>query len=300
MFYYKIFGFRIESDIDFPQLVLDDSNEEPNIKISSGLIPEDILQHDNESTVSFDQDNSWLVNKTMRMHITNGNSIIYSLKSGKNEQYMRTYILGYGLSMVCMQRGLMAFHCSALQIGNKAYIICGESGSGKSTLTSKLIEKYNAQFLADDMTVVYKDDDDIIYVEPAFPYQKLCRDVALRQGYNLEELIYINEEKDKFLVPCKDQFCYNRLPLGGMIYLYTHKNESLICNECTGFNLFHLCINNLFLRHLLGKDKYSPMIGEKCLKIASVLKACTIGRPIEQDTLEEIISYINNFIKQTQ
>jgi len=300
MFDYIFLGLKIRSDISFLQLVEDHSNKEPDVYIQAGTMPAYVLEHDHESIASIHANDGWLVNKTMRMVIENGKTITYSFRPGKNEMYLRAYILGYGMAMLCLQRGILAIHCSALVIHDKAYLISGESGSGKSTITGNLLLDTDSFFLADDMTAVYKDADGIVYVEPAFPYQKLCRDAALDQGYTLDELIYIDEDKDKFLVPCKERFYSRRAPLGGMIYLYPHKGEDVQYADATGMQLFGLCANNLFLRHLLGAQKFEPYIGQRCLDVASGMRACTIGRPLGKNSVDEIMQYACDFIKATQ
>jgi len=299
MFDYTVFGLKLRTDLEFLQLVPDCTDREPDIFIQVGPIPDFVLEHDNESIASIHMETGWLVNKTMRMIIEGGKTITYSLKPGKSEIYLRAYLLGYGLSMLCLQRGLLAIHCSALVIGQKAYLVSGESGSGKSTLSGNLLKETDTFFLADDMTIVYKDADGIVYVEPAFPYQKLCRDAALAQGHALEDLIYVDEDKDKFLVPCKEQFYTKRAPLGGMLYLYSHHGSDVKCTNAEGLQLFQLCANNLFLRHLLGPQKFEPHIGQKCLEVASGMKACVIGRPKDRDTTEEIMNLAQQFIRKT-
>lgn len=152
--------------------------------------------------------------------------------------------------------------------------------------------------MVDDMTIVDPlQDDKYAFARPAFPYQKLCRDAALQAGYDLNDLIYINDLKDKFMAPCSSEFVYDSMPIGGMIYLYPSKEDKVIFREAQGMDKFYLCCNNLFLRHLLREDKYKPQIGQKCLKMASKLPICTIGRPVEKDTVKEIMQYAVDFIE---
>lgn len=55
-------------------------------------------------------------------------------------------------------------------------------------------------------------------VEPSYPQQKLCRDMALKCGKPLEELIYIDEERDKYA--WRRQGCYRKeAALLGKIFL---------------------------------------------------------------------------------
>lgn len=52
-------------------------------------------------------------------------------------------------------------------------------------------------FLADDTVRVHPGTMGML-AEPSYPQQKLCRDMALKCGKPLEELIYIDEERDKY------------------------------------------------------------------------------------------------------
>lgn len=69
------------------------------------------------------------------------------------------------------------------------------------------------------MAVVDISGKEGVWVYPAFPYMKLCRDVVLRQGYPPEELLYIDEKKDKFLVPCTGVFQREKARLERFVFL---------------------------------------------------------------------------------
>ena len=62
----------------------------------------------------------------------------------------------------------------------------------------------------------------------------------------------------------------------------------MVSKEITGFDKFHVCVNNLFLRHLLGPRKYAPAIGQRCLEIIANVDVHMLIRPIGKDTTEEI------------
>ena len=190
--------------------------------------------------------------------------------------------------MIAMQRGILAIHCSALADEQGALLIAGESGAGKSTLTSAFMEK-GYRLLADDMVWVEITEEEQIRVWPAFPFQKLCRNVALEKGYNLDELLYINEDKDKFLVPYQGEFKTDSVLLKGFLMLMIVGGEEVRCQKAEGLMKFHICANNLFLRHLLQAEKYDPKIGQKCLKMAAGIPIYCIGRPEGKDTTKQVI-----------
>ncbi len=293
MFCYVIYGKKIYSDLQFPQLVKipQIKENEADIVIASGRVPQDIKDMEGQKKWSFGENLSWLNNLTCWFAVEDGRYITYELKEGGREHYLKLYILGFGLSMAFMQCGEMTIHCSALSKDGKAVLVAGESGSGKSTTTTALLEA-GFSLMADDMALV-RVENGKAFCYPAFPYQKLCRDVVEEGNYDLADLIYIDEDKDKYLVPYEGSFDVNGKEVCAFFYLARMKGATeLFTEEVTGINKFHVCVNNLFLRNLLREQKYAPLVGAKCLEIASKVNMFLIGRPEEGDTVKERTKYI--------
>ncbi len=289
MYRYRLYGFRMLSDLKFPQLVVEqeEMGDAPEIVIQAGEVPESIASITDKKYV-FGETFSWLSNKTTWLMVEDGEKVTYCLKDGGNEMHLCTYILGFGMSMLAMQRGMLSIHCSALSNEEGAILIAGESGAGKSTVTTAFLEK-GYHLMADDMALVEMAQDGCAWARPAFPFQKLCRNVAVNQGYDLEKLIYINEDKDKFLVPYQGKFDLEAVPIKAFIMLGVTENETVVVQEVAGFQRFHVYANNLFLRHLLKQEKYSPAIGQKCLEMAAAVPTYYIGRPEGKDTTKQVI-----------
>lgn len=297
MYIYQLYGLKLETDLEFRQLLTDVEHGEVEVVVAAGLIPEEIIQKENDRKYEFGDKMSWLSNRTCCLLVENGSKITYSLKEGGNPEYLRTYILGWGMSMLALQRGILAIHCSAVANERGAVLICGESGAGKSTMTTAFLDK-GYRLMADDMAFVETRPGDKAMVSPAFPYQKLCRGAALAQGYSLDELIYIDEDKDKFLVPYKGKFDFTAVPVRGMLVLGVIGGDEVIVREMSGVNRFHMVINNLFLRNLLGEQKYEPRTGQLCLNMAAVVPVAFIGRPVGQDTVHEVIEKAFQVVEQ--
>lgn len=286
MFYYYLYNLIIASDIDFPQLVQSD-NTKADITISEASIPIQTKNPENKK-YDFGENHSWLTNATCSLLIEYGRHIFYQIKPEGNPVYLRTYILGWGISMLALQRGEIAMHCSAVEKNGEAILICGESGCGKSTLTSAYLSN-GYHLMADDMSVVRFDNSNVAYATSSFPYQKLCRDAAMRSGCSLDEMIYIDETKDKFLVPYKGEFPLKPIRISRLIVLGIHTGNDVISGKVTGLDKMHVCANNLFLRHLLKEKKYSPEIGSLCLKLAASVSIQYIYRPKDKNTANEVI-----------
>ena len=290
MYHYRLYGFRVISDLEFPQLVAETEGmpEAPALYIEAGEVPEDIASV-TDRKYAFGESFSWLSNTTTWLMVRDGEKITYHLKAGGNIMYLRSYILGFGMSMLALQRDILSIHCSAVFDKEGAILIAGESGSGKSTVTTAFLEN-GYQLMADDMAFVEIAQTGQALAKPAFPFQKLCRNVALDKGYSLEDLIYINEDKDKFLVPYPGEFSLEARPIKAFIMLGVTNKEDVVVQEITALNRFPVYANNLFLRHLLKKEKYSPSIGQKCLQMAAVVPTYFIGRPANRDTTKEVIA----------
>lgn len=294
MYYYRLYGFVIQTDIEFRQLIgCEETSAE--IFVTAGEIPGEITNR-TDVKYEFGRKISWLVNNTCWLLVQNGNKITYMIKEGGRLEYLKSYILGWGMSMLALQRGVLAMHCSAVGDEQGAFLICGESGAGKSTLTTELLEG-GLRLMADDMALIENRNGEVV-ASPAFPYQKLCRDVALTKGYRLEEMIYIDEEKDKFLVPYKGEFSVEPLPVRGILMLGKTKGSVVMDGEITGINRFQLIANNLFLRHLLGQKKYEPEIGQLCLGVAARVPAAYLIRPLNGDSRSELLQRTMDYIKK--
>lgn len=289
---YRLYGMKIETDLEFLQLVTDDGGEAqiPVVTIEKADVAQSVLMEQKETGKNyvFGEKRSWLSNNTMWMVAENGNHIGYQLKEGGNPFYMQTFLLGYGMSMIALQRGLLPIHCSAVADEKGAVLIAGESGSGKSTLTVSLLEK-GYRLMADDMALVEPKAGGITMVYPAFPYQKLCRNVVREKGCDFQNLIYINEEKDKFLVPCEGEFSLKAEKVKAFLMLGIHDGEDVSVSEVRGIDRMYLYADNLFVRHLLKEEKYRPEIGQKCLEMAAAVPSYYLSRPCDGDSTKEIL-----------
>ena len=301
---------RITSDLDFMQL---EPVRLPEDKKEAGREDVRILAMDEREEIQFREEHgnfvcgsflgtekSWLCNRTLEMRVERGREIRYHIRKGGDPGAARTYLLGFGMAMLSLQQGRLPIHCSALvSPEGGAILIAGESGAGKSTLTAKLLNR-GYRFLADDMAVVDASPDGV-WVYPSFPYMKLCRDAAMRQGYTPEELLYIDEKKDKFLVPCKEVFQREKVRLERFVLLGIQSEKEVPEERCgsikaervTGPDSMIVYKDNLFLRHLWKRQDPGIEIWQNCLKIAAQIPVLWIKRPAAGDSTAEVAAEVH-------
>lgn len=295
MYYYKIYGQKVESDIDFAQLVVDTSESEPSIRIIEENIPEDIIEQMKEHYTSIGEKESWFYNSTLRCVIRDGQDIYYEPFEDINEQYLRTYILGYGLAMLFLQRGNLAIHGSCVRKDKQAIIISGVSGAGKSTLTTKFLTS-GYDFMADDITVVENNNQNII-AYPGFPYQKLCRDVVEKKELDTDNLIYIDEDKDKFLVKWDGEYHTEGEELITMVVIQVgDKNAKLEAKEAQGLEKLQYVVDNLFLKKSILFRENNPHVVKSCLDIASRVRILVVTRPYGVDSASQQLEIIEKLL----
>lgn len=298
MYFYQIYGMCLASDIALLQLPAVSAGEDlhtPQITVSEAPFP-DTLKSASVCYSHISTDMSYLSNSHCYLLVKDGTRIFYERKKDTTDTLLSSYLLGWGISMLLYQQHKLAIHGSCVSGPKGAVLLCGDSGSGKSTLTSALLEKGYC-LMADDITMLDFSDEASVYTYSAFPYQKLCRDAVQRLGISEEELLYIDEAKDKFLVPYRGPFPTGPVPVQAMILLSLSKTDRVLSSEVTGVAKFQACMNSLFLRPLLGDTLYTPENGILGLTLASRIPVYHIIRPVGYDTRKAILNQILTYIQ---
>lgn len=296
MKHYRVYGLHLISEFDFVQLQEKEAMDitDQTVWIQEGVVPED-YKFEKNCYSSIDKDVSYLANSTCYMFIEKGKKIIYEKKKNAKLQNLNAYLLGWGIAMICYQRDENAIHCSCIEKDNKAIMISGTSGIGKSSVTEALLKK-GYSLVADDMTVVKIEEDGKAYATPSFPYQKLCRELAMQSDCSEEERIYIDENKDKFLIPYKAKFTEKPVPIQALILLGYSKDDKIQTGTVEGVQKLSACLEALFLKGLLKEKLYTPKVVASCLELASKIPIYYILRPRKADTRKEVIENITKLI----
>ncbi len=295
MNHYRLYGMHFTSDFTFLQLAPLESGEtgEPVLfTIEEGVVPEE-YKFERNCYSNIDTEISFLANRTCYLLVEKGKRITYERKAGADNHNLNAYLLGWGVAMLAFQRGMPAIHCSCVANEQGALLICGGSGSGKSTVTTGLLQN-GYGLVADDMVLVDTNANGKSYALPAFPYQKLCRDAAEESGISLEEMVYIDERKDKFLVPYQGEFPDGPVPIHAMIILGWSEAAGIVVNEIEGVDKMHACINALFLKALFREQLYCVENGTACLRLASGIPIYSVKRSRQQDKVEKVLEAIKN------
>ena len=94
------------------------------------------------------------------------------------------YVLSSGFAAICIQRGLLLLHASAVAIGDGAVAFAGPKGAGKSTLLGAFVGAGHAA-LADDMSLIETRSDQTAHLWAVPGYLRLWPDSV--QALGLED-----------------------------------------------------------------------------------------------------------------
>ena len=207
------------------------------------------------------------------------------------------FVFGYCIAMLFWQRNQLAIHCSAVEHDGNALIIAGDSGSGKSTLTTKLLEN-GFRLMTDDVAIVDISAQDNVIVYPAFPQQKLCRDAVHRNHLNTEDLLYIDEDRDKFAVPRRDCFCESPCKLSAMLCLSVQNEDSdVLLTELNGHQkLISFLENNFLFPMFRNSGGFCTEDMQKCLQTVQTLPLYRMMRPFGIDSTDTQLQKIQKII----
>lgn len=291
-YYYKIYGLTIQSEIELPE-AFETGEQKADVVIRYGEMPDFIKKKREENywrgTVL--RQLKWFgFTKEGNFLMENGNSITVELDSSADEKHTRSILLGACLGSILYQRQMLAFHGAAVVHNDEVIILCGDSGSGKSTISSELRGR-GCLFMADD-TVVITNEEGLIYANPAYPQQKLCSDAAIKQGYDLQELIELNEDCIKYAVRIKDSYCPDKKKVAALVCLGINQEEQLLVDEVTDSRKLEYILSNLYNIYDYKNIGMNTDEFRKCLEIAQKIPVIRVQRPADKNTAAEIVEQL--------
>lgn len=303
---YELYDLNVKSNIEFPQLIKlkDVSISKADVKI--------IVEDSNELSKTPNELKNvgknfgkteygiWFKNQAGYFAVEFRDGISYMTCQKYKDVHIsivRSFLLGNALAIMLTQRNKIVLHGSTLVLGDKTIMVCGDSGAGKSTLSMALQDK-GAKLMADDISVIdYDETEDCCYAYSGFPEQKLCRDAAIRQGYDLEKLKYVNEDRDKFSIDSSSIFVEGKKKPDVLFMLRKGRlmemSDEVVALEVEGANKVNAITDRFFLNELYhGFLTLSPVNMMKCVKLAGQIKIINMTRARETNTLEKLVNIV--------
>ncbi|EPB8166165.1 hypothetical protein ACSXDQ_13035 [Clostridium perfringens] len=291
--FYKVYGLIVESDIEIPELLSIDKNENKvDIKIKKDIIPKDIIEKiPSYSWFKYDVDSMVFTVKNIgSFYIYDGKNIIVQPSENADNQGIKTFILGTSFGMILLQRNKVAIHGGAILIGENAIILTGQSGAGKSTLTNAF-RQYKYPFMADDVSSTIELQD-VIFIEPAYPQQKICRDAMEKMGYRIDDFKLIDEDREKYVIPTHESFVKEKRKLQAIFEIEPYDGEEVKIEEISGGEKMKTILRNIYRIEIIAPHGIPPVYFKKVINIAKNTLVFRIKRPRGQFSVDRQIELI--------
>lgn len=194
--YFEVFGGRLQSEIDFPELrragpgrvdwtLRRTGHVEPLTR--STLLGEEVLAGDVAARLERGDDRFRLhFGDTGTFDISlDGSEIGWTPSPGADESLARSDFLGRVLSVALHAAGDLCLHASAVALTGSALVFVGAKGHGKSTLAMALVaanrvRSAGAKLLSDDTVRIAAGEPPM--AAPGVPSARLWDDAATRLG----------------------------------------------------------------------------------------------------------------------
>jgi hypothetical protein len=196
---YQLFGLRLRSDIELPELFSAPTDGVPDVVVRTGEVrePEEGGLKASERILML------RIPGVGRYRIVDGHEIVIEPEKGAPERNVRLYLLGSAMGALLHQRGILPLHANAIEIDGQAVAFMGASGSGKSTLAA-WFHDHGHRVIADDVCAITLDETGQAFVMPGLPRLRLWSEVLEATGRNASNFMRSydgDEEYAKFDVP---------------------------------------------------------------------------------------------------
>lgn len=293
-FYYKLYGLNIESEVECKELIKSEKSDD-DIKVYFGKAPDEVYDLIKQGCIGYSTENiMWMYVKDIAIYyVFDGkNIIIEKQQNNVDVKDIKAYLLGTALGMILIQRNIIAIHGGTILVDNKAITIVGDCGAGKSTLSSALrIKGY--PFMADDVSVLTGNK-----VNFSYPQQKLCKDAMKKLGYNLKNYNMIDDDREKYAIPVKDNFVMNLKELKAIFEIsITDENEDVSCEEVIGSEKLNIFMKNIYRIEIAKTAGIKPIYFRKCLDIVNSIHLYRIKRPDRKFSVSKQIEMVEEVVK---
>jgi hypothetical protein len=193
--------FRIESDIEIPELRNIRGSGEKLVRLRRGGVPAALADPDHSTAVVQLNATEYLLDipGVARYFVANGNEVRVEETPGAPISNVSTYLLGSVFGALCHQNALLPLHASAVASGNSVTAFLGDSGAGKSTLAACL-HRRGYEIVSDDICLLDAADTSNPRVIPVAGWLKLWNQTLELLGHTPAEEHRVFSTDDKYRV----------------------------------------------------------------------------------------------------
>ena len=302
MYHYEAYGCRIDSELEFPELIEAGSAENSSpadVRISTGVVPDALENPTGKGVLYQASANQFLLNMdgVARYLVQNGNEIIVEPAPENLAGGVRVFLLGSCLGALLHQRGMLVLHAGAVYTDRGAVLFTGPSGIGKSTLLGELLRR-GYRMMVDDVCAVVVDAAGKPLVLPGYPRTRLWTDAAQKLEQDITGLERTRPGMEKYERQVPAQFWDQPASLH-RIYLLTSSNrDELRLDVEPRIRTFSIVLHNTYRRQFLdGLEMRAPHF-DLVSAVSRASSVTRVVRPSQPFRLAELADLVERDLAQ--
>lgn len=284
MFQYKMYGYKVESDIELYGEKIDFCESDISIHRShiceidkTLLIRANSMQNRNNKLIlHFEQIGIFVADS--------GTHLDVYLDEECSDELAILYIMGSGFSLLLTQRNEFAIHGSCVKYKEKVFIISGESGAGKSTLTQNFIQN-GAKLISDDVTrVIFVEGKP--YAVPSLPVQKVWKDTI--EYYDMIcEKREISNRSNKYYIHANNYYLNSIQQLDSIIILQITNEPDVFIQKMIDKQRIKLLLDNTYRIEFIKIAEKTKKHFLWAMNIYNKVSVYSLKRPINIFSVDE-------------
>ena len=291
--HYTAYGLLVRSAIELPYRQMESADGQPDVRIRLGVVPDRLARPHrvNPRGIWESAPNRFLFRLygIARYLVTDGADILVD-PDGGNERQIGLHLVGSIFAALLQQRGIAAFHSSAVATPTGAALFLGKSGAGKSTLLAGLVDRGHAM-LADDLAGVVLDAAGEPVALPAFPTMRLWDNTLDSLRWAEGDYRRVNEKLEKYVVPVP-RFHAAPMPVGHVFIVFGDGADVVELRSASKEDTLKWLLRYRYCGRFMKGLRHEGLTFRIAAAMAGRTPAITLRRPVGPLRLDALIDRV--------
>lgn len=297
---YSVYGMRIESDIELPELYCVREEEQDSdvidIYIRLGKVPSHIEApiYKNPWKETAAKESLLRVMGIVSFYMSSGNLIIVEPENGIANEDIRVFLLFDALTALLYQRGIFILHGAGIVNQDKAIIIAGDSGSGKSEV-ALTYHDMGYGVICDEICAVSMVDGKAMLL-PGIPCLNVCEVTLRRTDRKPSSYRPVRQAIHKYVFPLEYSDLLERpIEVSNIIFIKDSNSQELQYNELFGAKKFKQLVLSSRQKDLSGGTIDQ---GTRFIIATNIAKCCKLASLEYNKVTYKSVDIINRIMKE--
>jgi hypothetical protein len=295
---YFIYGLRIKSEIEFPEMIDDDGVPDLCVRRGAVVLPDSTQGSEPVVEMSATSSVVKMVVPTLgRIRIRDGREISVDAVENSCEVTWRYYVMGPAMAVALYQRGLLVLHGSSVLVGDCAVAFLGGKGAGKST-TAMQLQVLGIPMLSDDIVAVELRPDSEATTVAGPPLVRLSEQTLISGNEGLtDEAVRFNTGKRSYIFERSDSTPKTKVRLA-RVYLLEDSDDFSVETIPPGRAVVEVA-KHLYLGEISTQLASTRSDFELCSRLIDRVKVATLRRPKNTSVFTRLIQTIRRDLVET-